>query len=156
MASNAAASSGAVESRRTFGKYISCGCSASEMPSHLGNRPDLDYSMLKNDMAEAVVKIDPVLEQIERNRRIAELLSPVLKYKIFLRTFRKFSLPGDDEEMSVACCSSAQVLHRPGLSESESLEDDGAVERVPHFYAVLLQHGRVTNCCLKKSSLRKK
>ncbi|KAJ1360424.1 hypothetical protein KIN20_019388 [Parelaphostrongylus tenuis] len=91
MASNTAVSSG-VEPMLTFGKYISCTRSENEVPPHLGNRLDLDFSM-RNDVSDAAVKIDPVLEQIERNRRIAELLSPVLKYKEMMRKCRSRAVP---------------------------------------------------------------
>lgn len=38
--------------------------------------------MTLDDGRERTMDVDPVAEQIERNRRIVEQMSPVLKYKV--------------------------------------------------------------------------
>ncbi|KJH53470.1 hypothetical protein DICVIV_00408 [Dictyocaulus viviparus] len=82
-----------MDSKRNCGKCTTYSRSGNELPPNLHHRFDLNFTTLRNEVGEIVMKIDPVLEQIERNRRIAERLSPVLKYKEMLRKCRSRAAP---------------------------------------------------------------
>ncbi|VDO85552.1 unnamed protein product [Heligmosomoides polygyrus] len=61
---------------------------------YYGGRTDVQVShMTLDDGRERTMDVDPVAEQIERNRRIVEQMSPVLKYKEMMRKCRSRAAP---------------------------------------------------------------
>ncbi|ETN85358.1 hypothetical protein NECAME_06446 [Necator americanus] len=67
-------------------------CVESMGKTDLGIHGDTEVSMA-GSMGNTVLEMDLILEQIERNRRIVEQLSPVLKYKEMMRKRRSRAAP---------------------------------------------------------------
>ncbi|VDL83638.1 unnamed protein product [Nippostrongylus brasiliensis] len=60
--------------------------------SQYGGRLDAEFSA-RNHMSDRSIDGDPVFEQIERNRKLADQLSPVLKYKEMMKKCRSRAAP---------------------------------------------------------------
>ncbi|KHJ98425.1 hypothetical protein OESDEN_01588 [Oesophagostomum dentatum] len=75
-------------SRIYVGQSVSSELAAGMEPVITGDKA----SIVKNVGGSSLL-IDPVLEQIERNRKIIEQLSPVLKYKEMMRKRRARAVP---------------------------------------------------------------
>ncbi|VDM79764.1 unnamed protein product, partial [Strongylus vulgaris] len=72
--------------------YLEQTTSAKDLTAIASNCGGRNGSMLRNANATSL-NADPLLEQIERNRKIIEQLSPVLKYKEMMRKRRARTAP---------------------------------------------------------------
>ncbi|KAK5984414.1 hypothetical protein GCK32_014024 [Trichostrongylus colubriformis] len=91
------------DSDKCTGNYAPQLCFECNSSFHCDSRISGSYTMLQSDSNHVFEISDLMREQIERNNRIADQLSPVLKYKEMMRKARSKAPPRRKYSIAQGC-----------------------------------------------------